>query len=105
MGKRHRNINKTVDDGVKTFSNEEKEIVTEPVVEEVMVEEPEQIQEEVQKEFVVSCNGTLRVRTGPGTQYDIAYELKQDDKVTVLEEKEDWARIDTGLWVMKEFLK
>ena len=105
MGKRHRNVNKTVDDGIKTFSNEEKEIITEPVAEEVMVEEPEQIQEEAQKEFVVSCNGTLRVRKGPGTQYDIAYELKQDDKVTVLEEKEGWARIDTGLWVMKEFLK
>lgn len=104
MGKRHRNVNKTVDDGVKTFSNEEQEIVNEPVVEEVMVEEPEQIQEEVQKRFVVSCNGTLRVRTGPGTQYDIAYELKQGDKVTVLEEKEGWARIDTELWVMKEFL-
>lgn len=44
-------------------------------------------------EVVVSVSNALNVRTGPGTSYDKIDTLKNGDRVTVLEEKDGWYRI------------
>lgn len=50
----------------------------------------------------------LRIRSGPGTTYDIISSLKQGDKVTILKKEGSWYQIKKGStsgYVAAEFLK
>ena len=44
--------------------------------------------------YIVNTTSKLNVRSGPGTQYDIIYQLKPDNKVYLIEEYNNgWAKI------------
>ncbi len=52
--------------------------------------------------------GTVNVRTGPGTNYDVAYEVKYKTKVQILETKSDgkllWGKISDGNWICMDYV-
>ena len=58
--------------------------------------------------ITVSESGSLRMRSGPGTDYEVIGGLKRDDKVTVLNEKNGWYEIEvankTRAWVSAEYV-
>lgn len=58
-----------------------------------------------EQKFTVNVDGYLRVRTGPGLEYSIVDQLPNGSVVKVTETDNDWAKIDDGFWVMKQFLK
>lgn len=46
----------------------------------------------------------LKIRSGPGLNFDKVGKLKKNDEVEVLEEKDDFVRIGHDQWVMKSYL-
>jgi uncharacterized protein YraI len=46
----------------------------------------------------------LNVRTGPGTEYPVSYQLYAGEPVMVVEESGNWCRVDNGWWVFANFL-
>ena len=52
----------------------------------------------------VHVDTTLRVRSGPGTDYKIVASLKNNEKVTVYETKNGWSRIGTNKWASSSYL-
>jgi hypothetical protein len=119
MARRKLNMDETVDEVVKESVNE---IIPEPVDEikpikkkKTVKVDPEPIDEinaikiidkvNPEKTFTVACDGYLRVRKGPGLDFEVEKQLPAGVTVKVTEEKAGWAKIGPGLWVMKEFLK
>jgi uncharacterized protein YgiM (DUF1202 family) len=43
--------------------------------------------------LVVSCSGTLNMRTGPGTDYDVVTKLYSGASLTLIEECGDWYKV------------
>lgn len=56
------------------------------------------------KEYKVSVKDFLALRTGPSTNYKKLGELKNDAVVTVLEIKDNWARVTGDLWCYMGYL-
>jgi len=52
---------------------------------------------------MVVADGGLRVRAGAGSNYEVVSGLKYGDRVTILETKNGWGRINAG-WVSMEFI-
>lgn len=52
----------------------------------------------------VHVNTKLNVRTGPGTNYGIKYQLSNGDRVTVYETSGNWSRIGSGEWVCSTYI-
>lgn len=102
MARRRLNLDETTD-----------EVVTETKSEPIVEEKPEKkvkstkILEEKPKEekFTVAVEGYLRVRKGPGLEYEVENQLPNGIEVTVTEINGEWAKIGPNLWVMKQFLK
>jgi uncharacterized protein YgiM (DUF1202 family) len=61
-----------------------------------------------QVQILSTPTGTLNVRDGPGTSYDIITKVKPGEKYELLEEKGDWYKIklptETG-WISSEYAK
>jgi N-acetylmuramoyl-L-alanine amidase len=67
------------------------------------------------KESVISGSGngivstnSLRVRTGPGTSFEVAGSLHKNDKVEILNQDGDWLEVNTPIgkgWVSKEYIQ
>lgn len=55
--------------------------------------------------YTVSVNSVLNVRKGPGTNYPIVDQLKNDTKVYVSETSNGWGKIGTDRWVSMNYLK
>lgn len=55
-------------------------------------------------EYIVSVGSTLNIRTGPGIDNEKVGELNNGAKVSIIEERDGWARISSGLWVSKDYL-
>lgn len=53
---------------------------------------------------VVIPDEGLKIRSGPGIKFDKIGKLKKNDKVEILEEKNDFVRIGHGQWCMKAHL-
>lgn len=59
---------------------------------------------------VIVTNPTLNLRKGPGTHHKIIERLSKNDKLFLIEEKEDWVKVlvndsqKTG-WVMYKYVK
>lgn len=53
----------------------------------------------------VKVNSSLRIRSGPGTGYTITGKLKNGDKVTLIEEKNGWGKLQQGGWVSLDYVK
>jgi N-acetylmuramoyl-L-alanine amidase CwlA len=53
---------------------------------------------------MVTGSNELNVRQGPGTDFKILYRLPVSEKVTVLEEQQDWLRIGFSEWVYSGFI-
>jgi hypothetical protein len=53
---------------------------------------------------MVTGSNELNVRQGPGTDFKILYRLPVSEKVTVLEEQQDWLRIGFSEWVYSGFV-
>lgn len=53
--------------------------------------------------------GSLRIRSGPGTQYKVLGSLKAKDVVTILSRQNDWVRIRTASgeigWVAEQYIR
>ena len=81
------------------------EIVTASEPEEKII--PEEVPEIIQepKTYTVRTSSKLRVRKGPGFDFEIIRHLKNGTKVTPLEEIDGWARIGDGEWVCRDYLK
>ena len=51
----------------------------------------------------------LNIRSGPGTQFDILGELKRGDPVTVIDQLEDWRKIEVPdtvtLWISRTYVQ
>lgn len=109
MARRKLNMDETVDEVVKEPVNE---IIPEPIDEIKTIKkkktvkvDPEPIEDITEQTFTVACDGYLRVRKGPGLDFEVEKQLPTGVTVKVTEEKAGWAKIGPGLWVMKEFLK
>ena len=58
---------------------------------------------------VATASGsTVNVRTGPGTQHSVAYEVKSKTKVQILETKSDgkllWGKLSDGNWICMDYV-
>lgn len=56
---------------------------------------------------IVSTN-SLRVRTGPGTSFEVAGSIHKNDKVEILNQDGDWLEVNTPIgkgWVSKEYIQ
>ncbi|MBR3979516.1 MAG: SH3 domain-containing protein [Oscillospiraceae bacterium] len=51
----------------------------------------------------VDGGGQLRIRTGPGTSYDVAGYLNDGDKVSILQTQKNWGKIDKG-WISMNYV-
>lgn len=58
-----------------------------------------------EEKLTVNVDGYLRVRRGPGLEYEVEKQLPNGFVVTVIETNGEWAKIGPNLWVMKKFLK
>lgn len=50
----------------------------------------------------------LNVRSGPGTEYDVIHQVNTDETYTILEQSEEWIKIDLNDgegWVHKDFIE
>jgi len=54
---------------------------------------------------VVSPDGVAEVRSGPGVKYKSVAQLKNGDRVTVLETKSGWSRVGINQWVASWLLR
>ena len=106
MTRRSRNFNETKEEIIK---KSEDEVVlgslNEDKPEIVNDQENKKVEEVTEQKFTIECDGYLRVRNGPGTDYDIKDLLASGTEVTVIENNGNWAKIGPNRWVMKEFLK
>ena len=57
------------------------------------------------KIYTVKTSSRLRIRSGAGKNFEIIGYLQNGTKVTASEEKEGWAKIGSGEWVDKRFLR
>ena len=83
---------------IVTASEQEEKIIPEEAPE--IIEKPEE-----PKTYTVRTSSKLRVRKGPGFDFEIIRHLKNEDEVTALEEIDGWARIGENEWVCKDYLK
>lgn len=51
----------------------------------------------------IMAEGGLRVRAGAGSNYDVVSGLEYGDRVTILETKNGWGRIDAG-WISMDYV-
>jgi uncharacterized repeat protein (TIGR02543 family) len=64
---------------------------------------PEETKPTTTQTGTVDVDEFLRVRKGPGTSYAVVGYLNKGDRVTILETKGNWARIDKG-WVSLDYI-
>lgn len=58
----------------------------------------------LQRTGMVQVQSSLRIRSGPGTGYAVTGRLKNNDRVTVTEEKNGWGRLQQGGWVSLDYI-
>ena len=58
----------------------------------------------LQRTGMVQVQSSLRIRSGPGTGYAVTGRLKNNDLVTVTEEKNGWGRLQQGGWVSLDYI-
>ena len=59
-----------------------------------------------QREYTVSVNSYLAIRTGPGTNYEQVGKLTNGSVITIVERSENWGKIiNSDLWVCTDYLK
>lgn len=58
----------------------------------------------LQRTGMVQVQSSLRIRSGPGTGYAVTGKLKNNDRVTVTEEKNGWGRLQQGGWVSLDYI-
>ncbi len=58
----------------------------------------------LQRTGMVQVQSSLRIRSGPGTDYAVTGRLKNNDRVTVTEEKNGWGRLQQGGWVSLDYI-
>lgn len=102
MARRRLNVDETTDEVIV-------ETKSEPIVEtkpEKKVKSTKILEEKPKEEkLTVTVEGYLRVRKGPGLEYEVENQLPNGFEVTVTETTGEWAKIGPNLWVMKQFLK
>jgi uncharacterized protein YgiM (DUF1202 family) len=54
---------------------------------------------------VMYGSGKLNVRTGPGKQYDLVYQLSEGERVNVIKSENGWAQLGDGNWCYGEYLE
>lgn len=67
--------------------------------------EPTPSPEPAAREYTVSVNTWLNVRSGAGTEYPAIWKLYDGDTVKIYETKDGWGRIDEYGWVCMDYLK
>lgn len=82
-------------------STKKAEIIEEIQEESATAEEAPKYETVTVKIGVVIPDEGLKIRSGPGTKFDKIGKLKKNDKVEILEEKNDFVRIGYGQWCMK----
>ena len=53
----------------------------------------------------VKVSSSLRIRSGPGTGYAVTGKLKNGDKVTIVEEKKGWGKLQQGGWISLDYVE
>jgi uncharacterized repeat protein (TIGR02543 family) len=76
---------------------------TEPPKETAPTEPPKETTPAETWTGTVKINGKLRIRQGPGTNYKVVGYLTNGTKLTILEIKDTWARIDKG-WTSLDYV-
>lgn len=59
--------------------------------------------EEVLETVTVQVKSSLRIRTGPGTNYDIVGALYNGNTVNIYEIKDNWGRINDSQWICLDY--
>lgn len=95
----------TIQEPEKIIDESAPEIITE-MTEPAEDTAPEIIEKpEEPKTYTVRTSSKLRVRKGPGFDFEIIRHLKNGAKVTALEKIDSWARIGENEWVCMDYLK
>lgn len=82
-------------------STKKAEVIEEIQEEAAPAEEAPKYETVTVKIGVVIPDEGLKIRSGPGIKFDKIGKLKKNDKVEILEEKNDFVRIGHDQWCMK----